>query len=464
MLRLLPICVLVLMPAVGRAQGEPQPTETVVRLTVQPAAAPKPALRYLLLPELREMNPGNPILGYLKSFMEQNSFYYNKDRVEQREKWATMPLKDLPVKELRAYGGVALTMADEAARLTDPNWQTLIPLRRDGISLLVPEVQKMRSIAVALGVRLRGEIADRRLDDAIVTAKTMLALARHLGEHPTLIGGLVGIAIAAQALDPLEEMIGQPGCPNLYWALTDLPSPLIDMRKGHQGERIILASEFSELDDHAPMSAERVARAIARTQEILNVTAPPKGPARDAKVWLDSCVKKEGHVDGARKRLIDFGLPANSVAQFPPRQIILLDEKLKYEILRDHTTKVAGLPFWQAEAALAADPPAKQGADDGLYTPFVPASHRVRQAQARIDQRVAMLRCLEALRLHAADHDGKPPAKLADVRVPVPVDPFTGQPFLYTFENGIATLRGSPPAGQEKSAAYNIRYEIKIAK
>ena len=29
----------------------------------------------------------------------------------------------------------------------------------------------------------------------------------------------------------------QPKCPNLYWALTDLPSPLVDLRKGVQGEQ-----------------------------------------------------------------------------------------------------------------------------------------------------------------------------------------------------------------------------------
>src|SRR5256714_14382205 len=60
-----------------------------------------------LLPELREMNPGNPILGYLKSFMEQNALY-RMDVQEKQEKWLAMPLKDLPVKELRGYGGSGL--------------------------------------------------------------------------------------------------------------------------------------------------------------------------------------------------------------------------------------------------------------------------------------------------------------------------------------------------------------------
>ncbi len=75
-----------------------------------------------------------------------------------------------------------------------------------------------------------------------------------------------------------------------------------------------------------------------------------------------------------------------------------------------------------------------------------------------------MLRCVEGLRLYAAAHDGKLPAKLADVPVPLPVDPFTGRPFGYTLEAGTATVRGTPPAGMEKNAGFNVRYEIKIAK
>ena len=58
----------------------------------------------------------------------------------------------------------------------------------------------MRVLAAALKVRFRGEIADRRFDDALVTAKTMFALSRHLGEHPTVVGDLVGVAVASWPL------------------------------------------------------------------------------------------------------------------------------------------------------------------------------------------------------------------------------------------------------------------------
>src|SRR5262249_57711891 len=105
----------------------------------------------------------------------------------------------------------------------------------------------------ALQERFREENSLRNFDDGIRTAKTMFAMSRHMSEHPTLIGDLVGIAIAFVAIGPLEDMLEQPGCPNLYWALTNLPSPLVSIDRGLEGERALFLSEFSDLDDRAPM-------------------------------------------------------------------------------------------------------------------------------------------------------------------------------------------------------------------
>ena len=115
-----------------RADEPSSAPETLIRLTVQPAAAPKPALRYLLLPELREMNPGNPIQNYMKCFMEQQKFFFDKESFQRREKLLAMPLKELPAQELQDYGGFALKQADWAARLDNPDWQILLKLKADG--------------------------------------------------------------------------------------------------------------------------------------------------------------------------------------------------------------------------------------------------------------------------------------------------------------------------------------------
>ena len=254
-------------------------TEMVIRLNVRATAAPKPALRYRLLPELSEMNPGNPIQHYMKCMMEQKKFFFGEEAFQYREKLLAMPLKELPTQELEDYGRYALSQADWAARLDTPDWQVLLKLKADGIELLLPEVQQIRSLARALAVRFRAEIAQARFDDAIGTAKTMFAIARHLGGHPTFIGDLVGIAIASIAITPLEEMLEQPGCPNLYWALTALPSPLIPVDKGMEGERMMQQWVFRDLNESVlPMSKDRLDQFIARHEQGCSSswTIPPR--------------------------------------------------------------------------------------------------------------------------------------------------------------------------------------------
>jgi hypothetical protein len=395
--------------------------------------------------------------------MEQNRFFFDKEGVERRDKLLTMPLKELPAQELQDYGGAALKQADWAARLDRPDWQVLTRLKIDGVNLLLPDLQQLRTLANALKVRFRAEVALGRFDDALVTAKTMFAISRHLGEHPTLIGNLVGIAIAAVALGPLEEMLEQPGCPNLYWALTNLSDPLVRLDVGAEGERTWLLADFRDLDDKAPMSPEKLKRLIAHLEKLLQIS--DEGPNKRASIlqsWLDARTKDQGLVDGARRRLVDSGLPEQRVRQFPAEQVFILDEKLAYEIRRDNIMKLMNLPIWQSEERSSPADQEKAMAK-GLF-PFEPAIAKVRRSQARLQQRIALLRHVEALRLYAAEHDGALPASLADISVPLPADPFTGHPFRYEVAGQTAHLRGSPPRSEEKNAVFNVHYEVTIQK
>jgi hypothetical protein len=460
--RLVSLAVSLTLPLASLAAEPAEPTETVVRMKVQPMAAPKPALKYQLLPELSEMNPGNPVLGYLKCFGDQNNFFFGEVPASERNRWLEMPLKDLPVDKLRHYGGWALRSADSAARLDTPDWQILLHLQRDGARALLPEVQQMRSLASCLKVRLRGEIADRRFDDAIVTAKTLLAMARHIDKHPTIVARMVGATVARVfALDPLEEMIQQPGCPNLYWALANLPDPLIDVQGAADGERSIFDRELSLIDETEPMTDAQLQKAI---QLLVDLFPLVPGRWQGFSGQLDACVKDQARVDAARGRLTESGTSAEKTKQFPPAQVILLDEKRAYQSLRDDVLKYASLPYWQAEPMLAEN---QQKALNPKETLLAPLSKQVLAARMRLtllDQRIALLRCVEALRIYAADHDGKLPVQLDDVPVPLPVDPVTGKAFSYKLDGATATLHGTPPRGKEKDTAYNRRYEVNIQK
>src|SRR5579885_1048677 len=313
---------LVALPADARTES------AAVRLSVRAAPAHRPALKYQLLPDVQELKPGNPAQNYLKCFQEQRNFFYSKEATAQRARYLTMPLAELPEEELRNYGGFALRQADWAARLDAPDWQVLERVQSDGLDAALPEVTLMRLLGTALKVRLRGEVAGRRFDDAVHTAQTMFALARHLGEHPTQAANLVGLSVAQMALDGLEEMVQQPGCPNLYWALTDLPCPLVDLRKGAQGDHAMVATELRPIRDDAALTEAQLSDVVGRLSGILGVMREQSGqPPRSLRAALDGRAQDAERVAAARRRLIEAGCAEGLVKTFPLAQVVLLDEK-----------------------------------------------------------------------------------------------------------------------------------------
>jgi hypothetical protein len=444
-----------------RADDPRSGSETLIRLRVSPARAAQPALRYQLLPELAEMNPGNPVQNYMKCFMEQQKFFFDKASFERREKLLVMPLQELPAQDVLASGDLPLSQADWAARLDAPDWQVLLKAKTDGVALLIPDVSELRSLVRPLKLRFRAEVASGRFDQAVRTAKTMFAMARHLGEHPTLVGMLVGIMMANSALDPLQEMLEQPGCPNLYWALTTLPTPLVSVEKGVQGERLCIAVEFRGLNEIAPMSAEQLDRFTAHLDKLLGA-GKPSAPGQGIRAIVEEQIKVEGKLSAARRRLIDFGFAEDRLVHFPPAQIILLDEKREFEVLRDEILKLMSLPAPHGAALASQIKPAAERAlfAQRLVEGLMPAFWR----QWNLVQRIALLRHVEALRVYAALHNGALPAKLSDVPVPLPDDPYTGKPFQYEQTGGTAHIRGAAPGGIDNDRPAHIHYEVTIQK
>jgi hypothetical protein len=452
------LCLLVLVIFGGdsRADGTVPPAETLVKLSIAPAPAPNPALRYLLLPELRELHPGNPIQDYMKCMMEQENFFFDKEAFDRREKLLAMPLKELPAHGFDEYGRSVLSQVDRAARLDNPDWEILLKMRRDGFRTLLPEVQQIRGLARAVNVRFRAEVALGHFDDAIRTAKTMFAIAQHVGEHPCFIAELVGFAIANQAIKPLEEMLEQPGCPNLFWAFTMLPRPFIRVEKGIEGERMMLHSLFQDLLENAPMTADQIKRLIEPLDQVIADTKPNE---RRTRAWLDERNKDNAKLSDARRRLIASGLAEESLRAFPADQVLLLDLKREMVAAFDDHTKIMTLSTWQREALLARIELPKE---TPLFGNALPFAKTVCRAQGRLDQRIALLQVAHALRLHAAEHSGNLPAKLSEIALPLPDDPFTGKPFRYEVNGATAHLRGTPPSGQEKNAEYNIHYALTL--
>jgi hypothetical protein len=231
-----------------------------------------------------------------------------------------------------------------------------------------------------------------------------------------------------------------------------------------QGARVLVSSEFSPFDTTTPLTPAQLEEALRRLEQFfdgLELLPPGETPPATKKApreWVEGRARDSNFVTAARKRLVEAGLSDKEVEKLPALQIVLLDEKRHYEAERDEVMKLRGLPFWMAEASRKPTP--KEESEQWLFS-RIGTDYSVIRARARLEKRIAMLRHIEAIRMYAAEQ-GKLPARLTDIAVPLPLDPLTGKPFLYEVDGHKAILRGSPPRGYEKRAEYNLQYEVTL--
>lgn len=95
---------------------------------------------------------------------------------------------------------------------------------------------------------------------------------------------------------------------------------------------------------------------------------------------------------------------------------------------------------------------------------LIPHIMKVKQAQARIQQRIDLLRIEEAIRAHAAANGNKIPLTLDQIKLPLPIDPVSGKPYIYDLKDDTITIHGTVPADRVNDRTYNRVLEIRIQK
>jgi hypothetical protein len=454
----------------------PAPTVDVRKLTVAPAAAPVPSLKYELLPRLRDRTPGNAALDYQRAYILRPSWPRDpKEGARLNEAlgaWEEASIEKLPLvavkKHLASYSQTFRTL-DAASRADRCDWELTSRLSVNNIDLLLPEAQTFRELARAQVLRARVALAENDFDAAVRDIQTGLRLGKDVGEGPTLIQSLVGIAITALFFRTLEELIERPNGPNLYWALTTLPRPLIDPRPALEGETRLFDNLFPSARalEKGPVSAER---ANAILEEMLTAFT---SMGTDVKIGVGG-LGLAGYValnaPAARKQLVELGWPQATVEKMPPAQVVALRAITSYRSFTDDQTKCFSLPYPEARTELVKvrerAEKLKKDTGDTILTVFaltLPAVEKVFEAHARTARRIAALRTVEAIRLHAATNNGALPKALTDVKVvPIPDDPYTLKPFAYAAKDDTFTLTGPPPAGDKPNVANNFRYEVTL--
>ncbi len=468
-----PIACLVVLAA-SAANASAQAPLDPIKLTLPPAAAPVPALKYHLLPEVADQSPGNAALLYYKSFAPEYLSNMREKAVFQKiyEASRASP-KDLVTSELRwLKGRGVMREVDRAARRAYCDWELTERIRAEGAGVLLPDVQTLREFAMILSARARLELADGETDKALYTCATGLALSRHLAEAPTVVQNLVGIAIAMIMLGNVEEVIQTSGSPNLYWALAALPRPFLDPRKGFQGEKMMLFATWPALRD---AEAERLSEAQLKALEAAaegflteDLRHERSEASADVKAALAERVKKA--LPESKRALVVAGRKAEDVDKMPPLQVVTIASLRRFAWHQDELLKWACLPYAEARPLLEAAEKNRlreQKSDPGLpiMKLMLPSAYKVCNAAARLERRIAALRGVEAVRMYQASHGGRLPVSLdALTEAPVPFDPMTNQPFVYKAEGDKATLSAPLPPGEAATGNNSLTYELTAAR
>ncbi len=197
-------------------------------LILHPVKATEATQKLRLLPTAEEQTDADAVPLYQKAIKSLPDDFNSK----QFSEWRSLPPDQLPVKEVESAlkklkpSMDLLTQATKCARC---NWPFIKPGQANQQNM--DDLSKFRQLAFILDVQARLQIAQGRYDQARETMKKSHAMAKHLGDAPTLVHGLVGIAIASLNLNRIEQFIQSDNAPSLYWALKDLPQPLVDMNK-----------------------------------------------------------------------------------------------------------------------------------------------------------------------------------------------------------------------------------------
>ncbi len=433
-------------------QADPSPIKA---LQLSPAAAPSPLFGYRLLPTAGELRPGDAAPIYLRLRHGDPEGWQQIGK--RTAAWNDLPLDEIPIKEAREFVNAWSPQWKQmkfAARRESCNWNyTIDEQRHEIINVLLPDMPDLRMWARMVLLKARLEVAEKTPEKALKTIGEGMVFGRHIAQGPFYINGLVGISIDSSMVTLLEELVGRPGTPNLYWALTALPRPLISVRDAMEREMRLAENMIPQLDEvDAPYSpAEWTVLAEQMFAGLLRLVkaADPSSNAVPAEIRDqlpdDYASYKKKYLNTLRKSLRRAaGATEAAIVGMSDDEVMLRGVAHEYRVLRDGIFKVASLPYPDGLKRRSESDAAFREGKTGPVAGFAimqAAGMGAYDAEVRLERRVAMLRTIEAIRLHMAAHGGQLPGSLDEIKeVAVPLDPATNTPFPYKLEGDTAVL------------------------
>jgi hypothetical protein len=449
----------------------------VFHVTLRPQPEPDPPLKHELLPAYHQLQPGNAATYYYRALLSlprDPKLQFG----DQQTKWMDQPLTEFPTKEaaqwLKAYKNV-FGEARRAVYRERCDWGLHVRGLKgmEPVELLLPELQATRSVARALSVKARLEIAERRFDDAEETLRIGYRLGNDVSRSPLLVGNLVGLAIVSIMNQATVDWIDTGG-PNLYWALAGLPEPMVNMRQSLQQEMYLPMQMFPFLRDpesanYTPQQWREVFSQAMQRMTRLTSGSSNQGVGFQEQLAASGLIMKA--YPDAKRALLQSGMDPQKVEAMPVGQVVAIQSARAYRKIYQEQMKWMLMPYWQVERQMEASRRKMReesffggkGASREVWpvaSLLMPATSAATLAAVRVQRDIAALQAIEAIRIYTAKTGGKLPTTLSQLeQIPAPIDPVTGKHFVYELSGQEAAIILHPPQGKRMHGA---RYELKL--
>ena len=402
------------------------PVEIVLALhpaRIDPFAAPP-----RLLPADPDLKPGNAAVVLNGLMAERQGYWSVWDTIYDD---ARLTVGD-PRIAATDVAGIIPDMI-RAGLIRDADWNH--PVREVGANVYLGDMQMVRGLLERpLTIWIKQKLAEHDLTAATEGIRTQLACARHMGNAPFFITAMQAHAVGTYAIDNLEYLVAQPGCPNLCWSFSVLPPLLFDGPSMLEWHTRLLELSLPRLKLGIPHDSDLEAwqQIASEYFDLIEDSKNPLTPEQRADLIL-RCAPL------TRERLVRRGLLSADAAMAISPETAVMRAILDHHADIGRQMRLAwALPPSEAIGQLAKLDGLPGAWDFGIDSwPLANGFLKDFLFFEGFSRRTAMLETVDSLRHHAATHDGELPAALADLEYAARRDPVAGLPFTY--------IRGDAP-------------------
>ncbi len=223
------VCLVILSAALVPASAR-RFAEGPVRLTVWPAKASESADKLRLLPKTEDLTDADAVPLYEKAIQVMPRGI----KQDQIQEWLKLPPEQLPqqqAEEMVQKYLESLKLVVQATKCKQCNWPDWKP------GTEIANLTQYRELAFVIQLSARLEISRGGHQGALLAMQAGFAMAKHLGEAPTIMQALMGIGVAARMCHEVEYFVQAKDAPSLHTALANLPRPFVDVEKAIEKER-----------------------------------------------------------------------------------------------------------------------------------------------------------------------------------------------------------------------------------